>query len=164
MGFALSPWTRLKEVSNADARTENDSRPYLAAGASKSFYKFHYMWYFCFMARHTLRNTLARQGVIFREIGIEKGEGFLIQVLDIDVQPPQVTTVVKQPDHEKVTIETVVVSNEYFPGNTLNNRFRGGTPVEPKSIDELVTSLHALEENQPLATVALQHLVGAKPL
>jgi len=105
------------------------------------------------------RNKLSREGVTYQELQGQKGTGFVMRILNEEVRPPQITTVVKQPGQEHLTVMTIETEVDCL--NPL--RLYRGIPIQPESTDAIVNMLKERTEHNPLAQVALQHLATAIP-
>ena len=85
------------------------------------------------------RNKLHREGMTFRELSSLEGFGFVARILRDEIEPPLITTVVKQPGHDRVIVETVETSaSPYWP-----HRLHGSRPVEPEGFDTIVDTLES---------------------
>jgi hypothetical protein len=117
------------------------------------------LWYFHVMAKHTLRNKLAREGMTARTLSSTDGEGYVLHVIDPAHKPPQVHTAVRQPGQDRTLITTNAVRLEQHPDcPDLPLRYRGAEPIEPISPDALATMLDGHSPN-PVAQLAVAHLL-----
>ena len=112
------------------------------------------------MARYTERNKLEREGLSFRKLEVGGESGFLLRVVDKDLEPPKVTTIAQQPGQDTVTTQSLLFVRSGAQRHWSSSwRYDPPVPTEPESQYRIVEILEAI--GTPLAETALQHLVTA---
>ena len=111
------------------------------------------------MAINSIRNRLQNDGLIFRELEVGENTGFVLRVMDRDVKPPKVTTVVQQPGQDTITTESLLFSEEriVFPIDGGHARFASPTPTRAENPNRIIELLQS--NYNYIAKTALQHLL-----
>lgn len=108
------------------------------------------------MSKNALRNRLSKEGMTFRNLHVSNREGFVLRVMDTTIQPPQLTTVVRQPAQATITTETHQLSNDVVYGENGESRYAPAVLIDPVGQERVAELLESI--GTPLAETALKHL------